>query len=121
MNQNNRSTHRRPGVSMLELQTAMVVFGILLTGLAPLVVMQLRQLKKLEQRFSDQTTYYLAPASDPWARKLGAAAAISSTAPGTGTASGPGTVANTVQILSLDKPFAVDEMTVHVSLAPVPP
>ena len=106
---------------MLELETAMVVFGILLAGLAPLVVMQLRQLRNLEQRFNDQTTYYLAPASDPWARKLGAAAAISSTAPGTGAVSGGGAVANSVQILSLDKPFAVDEMTVHVSLVPVPP
>ena len=105
----------------MELQTAMVIFGIVVAGLAPLVVMQLRQLKKLEQRLSDQTTYYLAPASDLWARKLGAAAAISATAPAAPDAPGVVNPANNVKILSLEKSFADDEMTVHVSLAPVPP
>lgn len=79
-----RQRHRkaRPGFSFLELQVAFIVFGIALSGLYPLVVMQSRQLKKIEDRFNDQTAYYLVPASDPWARKLGAAATIQTQDPG---------------------------------------
>jgi len=72
----------RAGFSFLELQVAFVLFGIALAGLVPLVVMQSRQLKKLESRCNDQTTYYLVPSSSAWARKLGAAASIRAEDPG---------------------------------------
>jgi hypothetical protein len=111
---------RRAGVSLLELQVAFVVFGIALAGLAPLTVMQLRQLHMLEERLNDTTTYYLTPATDPWARKLGAAAAINSTAPEAIEPPGAVSSANEVQILSLEKPFAGEEVTVHVSVTAVP-
>ena len=76
------------GFSFLELQVAFVAFGIALAGLGPLVVMQLRQVKQLENRFDRQTTHYLVPSTNRWARKLGAAAAIQTTDPGTPSATG---------------------------------
>jgi len=76
------------GFSLLELQVAFVLFGIALAGLGPLVVMQLRQIKMLETRFNDQTTYYLAPSTNAWARKLGAAASIQTEDPGPPAATG---------------------------------
>ena len=103
----------------MELEVAFVVFGIALSGLAPLVVMHLRQVEKLEKRLNDATTYYLTPSSDPWARKLGAAATMSSTAP-TVTEVGPTIPVNAVQILSLDKSFAGEEVTANVSMIPIP-
>jgi hypothetical protein len=66
----------RAGFSLLEIQVAFVVFGIALAGLGPLVVMQSKQLRRLESRFDDHTTYYLVPSTSAWARKLGAAASI---------------------------------------------
>ena len=66
----------RAGFSFLELQVAFVVFGIALAGLGPLVVMQLRQCERLEDRFNTKTTYYLDPSLDQWARKLGATALV---------------------------------------------
>ena len=71
----------RYGFSYLELQVAFVLFGITLAGLGPLVVMQSRQLHQLESRFSEDTTYYLTPSSTPWARKLGAAACVTTDVP----------------------------------------
>ena len=72
----------RPGFSFLELQVAFVLFGIALAGLCPLVVMQSKQLRQLENRLDDQTTYYLVPSTDAWAGKLGAAASIATEDPG---------------------------------------
>jgi hypothetical protein len=66
----------RHGFSFLELQVALLLLAIALAGLGPLVVMQSRQLRSLESRFDDQTTYYLEPSEDDWARKLGAPAAL---------------------------------------------
>lgn len=75
----------RPGFSFLELQVAFVLLAIALAGLGPLVVMQSRQLKTLESRFSDQTTHYLVPPEDAWAAKLGAPAAVETEDPGSAT------------------------------------
>jgi hypothetical protein len=61
---------------MLELMVALVVFGIGLSGLYPLMVIQSRQLAKLESRFSATATYYVIPSPDAWSRKLGAAAQL---------------------------------------------
>jgi hypothetical protein len=69
---------------MLELVVAVLLFAIALGGLCPLVVMQSKQLQKLQSRFSSQATYYLAPATDDWTRKLGAAAGLQSQDPGAG-------------------------------------
>lgn len=74
---------RKPrGFSFLELQVAFVLLGIALAGLIPLVVMQSKHLKRLEARLDHQTTHYLAPSTDEWARKLGVAASIELEDPG---------------------------------------
>lgn len=108
---------RRTGVSLLEIQVAFVLFGVALAGLAPLSVMHLKQLRKLEDRLSDKNTYYLSPSSDPWARKLGAAAQIS-TVPGPGQGAGGSSPVNAVQILSLERSISGQDVTVHISVAP---
>ncbi len=83
MQQPSRHNTCRLGFSLLELQVAFVIFGVALAGLGPLVVMQSRQLRELECRFDNQTTYYLVPSTDAWARKLGAPASICTQDPGT--------------------------------------
>src|SRR5947207_819536 len=104
----------RSGFSMLELEVALVVFGFGLTGLCPLVVMHSRQLKKLEERFSPATTYYLIPSSEAWARKLGAAASLSTeNESSTQTAQ---TAVKDVQIISVEKSLLSEEVTAHVSV-----
>lgn len=106
---------RRSGFSMLELEVALVVFGFGLTGLCPLMVMHSRQLKKLEERFSPQNTYYLIPSSEIWARKLGGAASLATA----DTTSQPPTgqiLVKDVQILSVEKSLESEEVTAHVSV-----
>ncbi len=69
------------GFSYLEMVVALALFGIALTGTTRLVVMQSRQISKVERRLNYGTTSYLVPSADAWARKLGAAAAIESVEP----------------------------------------
>lgn len=79
------SRHRnvgRCGFSLLEFEVALLVLGIALTGLFPLVVMHSRGLEFLERRCAVQGEWYLAPAKDAWARKLGAAASLTKADPG---------------------------------------
>lgn len=76
----------RPGFSFLELEVALALLGIGLSGLLPLVVMQSKQLNRIESRFNDQTSYYLAHSTNAWARKLGVPATIQTEDPGTVTA-----------------------------------
>ncbi len=81
------------GSLLLEGQIALALLGIGLAGLCPLVVMQLRQLVKLESRLKASTyvyqnvgtasqtvqsnqIYYLVPWNNPWARKLTARAQL---------------------------------------------
>ena len=72
----------RRGFSFLELQVALVVFAVALSGLYPLVVMQSKQAKKIDSWLSPKSTGYLVPSSDDWARKLGAVASMRTTDPG---------------------------------------
>lgn len=67
----------RAGFTYLEVQVALVLFMIAISGLAPLAVIQSRQLQRLESRFSPGETHYLVPSTDEWSRKLGAVAAVS--------------------------------------------
>ena len=116
-----RKRRCRGGFSFLELQVAFVVFGIALSGLGPLVVMQLRQMEKLDSRFSDKATHYLVPSSDPWARRLGAVATIQTedVVPAPGTESKTDAV-NEVEILSIEKLFADEDVTAHVTVTAIP-
>ncbi len=81
MRNSQRSRHRG-AFSYLELQVAFALFALTLSGIGPLVVMQSRQLQALENRFDSDVTYYLTPRENKWARKLGAGAGISPSAPG---------------------------------------
>jgi hypothetical protein len=108
----------RRAFSLLELQVAFVVFGIALTGLCPLVVMQTRHVKNLEARLNPQTVYYLVPSSDLWTAKLGAAATATSQFVAPTPPPTPPAPVNQVQILSLDKSLTSEIVTAHVSVAP---
>jgi hypothetical protein len=65
----------------LEFEVAMLILGISLTGLLPLIVMQSRGLQVADQRIPWQTTCYLVPVANEWARKLGASARITAEPP----------------------------------------
>ena len=73
---------RRRGFSYLELQVALVLLMIALSGLAPLTIVQSRQLSRVDERFAPDTTYYLTPADTNWGQKLGAPAGTSLYQPG---------------------------------------
>ena len=97
----------RAGYTIAEALVAFVLLGIGLTGICPLVVMQLRMSSKIGKgldpasaSFGAGQTWLIVPASDPWVRKLGVAASIQAqtdTLPSTGNAI-PTTVANVVSI-----------------------
>jgi hypothetical protein len=97
------SRRRRAGVSYLEIMVAMVVLGIGLAGICPLILMQLKLLRKLESpspssssqviggvRIEDGLVYVpespvstpmarvLQPQPDAWVRRLGLRATIQS-------------------------------------------
>lgn len=82
---NNLQVHRS-GFSLVELQVAFVVLAIAVCGLCPLVVMQSRHLKKIENRLNPANTHYITPSTDSWARKLGAGAAVATADPGAASA-----------------------------------
>ncbi len=92
------STACRRGFSLLELGVAMAVLGLALVGMFPLVIMYSRGLTKLEQSSPMQNvqgssaTWYLIPSSDAWARKLGAAAQLTSDATKLGNYASPLTI-----------------------------
>jgi hypothetical protein len=109
-----RRNPRRAGISLLELEVALVVFGVALAGIAPLVVMHMKQLAKLEARLDASTTYYLTPDDAPWARKLGAAATITDTF--ITPVAQPLMTGSAVEILSIDTPLTNDEVTVDLSI-----
>jgi hypothetical protein len=83
----------RRGNTLLEVQVAFVVLGIGLAGMCQLAVVQLRQVRVMEQRLQGQVvqsnasagttktmltaqTYYLVPWQNPWTRKLAGSAQI---------------------------------------------
>lgn len=111
----------RSGFSLLELEIAVVIFGIALSGLAPHTVMYIKHLNRLQERFSPQHEYYLSPSSDVWARKLGAAASLSSSDPGPVSATPASLPANEVRITSLETTTTGEESTVHVTVGPPTP
>jgi hypothetical protein len=101
------SRARRAGASLLEIQVAMIVLGVAVTGLCPLVVMQARLARKLETqpvgpdnpqvirgvRMLDGTPFsghgfaaappatVLQPQPDGWVRRLGIPASFALNAP----------------------------------------
>jgi type II secretory pathway pseudopilin PulG len=115
-----RRPARRVGFTILELEVAMVVFGIALMGVCPLVVMYSKQLRSIETRFNPQTTYYLVPVADHWTRKLGAAATMTTQAPPPTSPPVSPLPVNDVQVQSFDKSMTSQNVTVTVSVQPLP-
>jgi prepilin-type N-terminal cleavage/methylation domain-containing protein len=105
---------RRAGFSLLELEVALVLFGIALSGFGPHAVMYTKHLNRLETRFSPQATHFLIPSYDRWARKLGAAASITTVDPGSVTPAPDDSPMNDVQLTSLEKTLTGEEVTAHV-------
>ena len=109
----------RRGAIMLETQIALAILGIGLAGLCPFVVMQLRQLRKLESRLVASTytynsigmakrtvqsnqSYYLVPWNNPWTRKLTARAQLLTTSSNSGD---PGVTTPPATHVTLTGPF----------------
>src|SRR5439155_4593343 len=111
----------RLGFSLTELQVALVVFGMALTGLCPLVVLQAKQLKKFQGRLNPQTTYYLVPSADSWARKLGAGAQLLTQPPGTRLPMPAPIPAKDVTNRSLEKSLVSGNVTGQVSVQAITP
>ena len=110
----------RGAFSFLELQVALVLFGIALAGLVPLVVMQSKHLKRIEGRLDHRTTYYLAPSSDDWASKLGAPATIETTDPGEGSSSPATNPVYELNVLSFDRSATSETVQARVGLIEIP-
>ncbi|HEX3870279.1 MAG TPA: type II secretion system protein [Pirellulales bacterium] len=106
----------RRGFSLIEVQVGLVIFGLMLSGLVPYMVMYTKQLRKIQQRYSPQTVYYLAPADDLWSRKLNIAATVTTVDPGSSEIGVPAPMPNEVQILSLTKGIANQQITAQVSI-----
>jgi hypothetical protein len=113
-------TSRRAAFSLLELEVALVVFGIALAGLAPHAVMHIKHLRRLESRFSPETQYFLVPSLDRWARKLGAAASLTTIDPGTVTPAPEGIAVNEVLVTSIEKSITDQQVTAHVTVQAAP-
>ena len=96
----------------------MVILGIALSGLFPLAAMHSRAMQALEQRNALSGQWYLAPSTEPWARKLGAPARLLPNDPGP-LAPAIGETTNAVQVLSFERSFLTEEITVRVSVVPV--
>jgi len=112
--------YRRVGFSLIEVAVAMVIFGIAVSGLCPHAVMHIKHLRRLSHRFSPETTYYLAPSSDRWARKLGAAASLVMVDPGSATPTPDPISANDVKITAIEKSLTSEEVTVHITVETKP-
>jgi hypothetical protein len=126
---------RRPrrGYMLFEVQVAFVLLGIGLAGLCPLVVMQLRQVRKLELRLQGQVsshgvtmvmptapTYYIMPWQNQWAQKLAGSAQIVESTPipcDPGPLTPGGTFPSfTVTVVELDAPPYSQSVTAYVDV-----
>jgi hypothetical protein len=114
---------------MLEVQVAFVLLGIALTGVGPLIVMQLKLSKKIERGFNPQTayfhpgsTFYMIPRANAWERKLGIAATLSaSNSSSTGSSSGTAPTYAVTIVAPIEKALGTEDVTAHVKLVQLPP
>lgn len=102
---------------MVELEIAFAAFGVILAGLCPIVVAELRHVKKLESRFQPGVSYYLVPRSQPWTQKLAGTATLTATPPGGSIASST-SAGNTVTVISLEATPTLEDATVIVEVKP---
>jgi type II secretory pathway pseudopilin PulG len=123
---------RRQGYTLVEVQVAFMILGIGLAGLCPLVVMQLRQVRVLEQRLQGQViqtqtgqtmleanTYYIVPWTNPWTQKLAGSGQIwlsntNACDPGPLSVSTPAPAAYPVTVVELDASPYSTSVTAYV-------
>ena len=103
---------------MLELEIAFAAFGVILAGLCPVVVAQLKHVKKLEARFQPGTVYYVAPRPEPWTQKLAGTGSVTTSYYAGSSGPAPPKV-NIVTVLSLDASPTVEDATATVQVQPV--
>jgi hypothetical protein len=60
----------------VEVQVALVLFAVALSGVVPLAVVSSRQTRALAERFPADQTHYVVPPENSWAAKIGAPAEI---------------------------------------------
>jgi type II secretory pathway pseudopilin PulG len=130
---------KRRGYTLLEVQVAFALLGIGLAGLCPLVVMQLRQVRKLELRLEGQVvqtnpatgvcktmlpgnTYYIVPWTNVWAQKLAGSGQILTSAtspcdPGYLPLPTSAPQSYPVTIIELDAPPYSQSATAYVDVA----
>jgi hypothetical protein len=125
----------------VEVQVAFALFALGLAGICQLAVMQLRQVRKLEQRLQGQVvqttssggtvtmltanTYYLVPWQNPWTRKLaGSAQIVAGSAtipcdPGLLSFVNPNSPpqAYSVNVIELDAPAGGTSVTAYVDVS----
>jgi hypothetical protein len=120
---------------LLDVQVAFMILGIGLAGLCPFVVMQLRQVRKLELRLQGQVsshgvtmvmptapTYYIVPWQNQWAQKLaGSAQIVESTSIPCDPPLPPGgnLPSFTVTVVELDAPPSSQSVTAYVDVTPL--
>jgi hypothetical protein len=102
---------------MVEMQVAFAVFGVILAGLCPIVVAQMRHVKLLESRFQPGVSYYVVPRANPWIQKLAGTALVTTSAPGSSSSGSSGV--NIVTVLALDASPNVENATVTVQVTPI--
>jgi type II secretory pathway pseudopilin PulG len=129
----------RRGTSLLEVQIAFALLGVGLAGLAPLVVMQLRQVRQLELRLQGQVmqtttstgtsqmmlpgqTYYIVPWQNAWAQKLAGSgqiltSAMSACDPGPLTVPPPAPIVYPVNVVELDAAPGSQNLTAYVDVS----
>jgi type II secretory pathway pseudopilin PulG len=132
-----RATRR--GYTLLEVQVSFALLGIGLAGLCPLVTMQLRQVRLLEQRLQGQVvetnpvtgnaqtmltanTYYIVPWQNPWTQKLAGSAQILTSSislcdPGPLSVSLPAPTSYPVTIVELSAPPYSQTVSAYVSVS----
>ena len=107
---------------MIEVQVALVVFGIALAGLAPYMVMYTKQLRVLQRRFSPTSSYYLVPAIDAWTLAAGCGGDAHQPGPRGPSAGRRGALlANVVQLESLEKSLLNEQITAHITIQTAQP
>ena len=124
----NKRYRRRPGYSMLELQVAFAAFGVILAGLCPMVVAQLKHVTKLETRLQGSRinqpgqpydvipTYYVKPRAEPWAQRMSGSASVSTdSSPGSSPIT-PSKTPATVTVLSLQASPNVEDASALVQV-----
>jgi hypothetical protein len=129
----------RRGVTLLEVQIAFAMLGVALAGLAPLVVMQLRQVRQLELRLEGQVVqtsassgtsqmmlagqpYYIVPWQNVWVQKLAGSGQIltSSTSPcdpGPLPVPSPAPTVFPATVVELDAPPGSQSVTAYVDVS----